>query len=79
MEQEYRQTLIDRILDQPASICPDVFSDFTARGEGKSHVEWNQNMVGDQGVPTVRLLQLATLLENRADYMGLTPQIIKTY
>ncbi len=78
-ESKYRDSLISRILEQPASICPDPFQDFTIRGEGKNHVTWNTDMIIDKGMPSHRLRELATLLENRAEYMGLTPKIIKTY
>lgn len=78
-EKDYRDLLISRILDQPASICPDPFVDFTLRGEGKNHIEWNTDMIIDKGMPSQRLRDLAILLENKADLMGLTQQVIKTY
>ena len=30
---EYRYQLIDRILELPASICPEIFRDYTVRGD----------------------------------------------
>jgi hypothetical protein len=78
-EKEYRQYLISRILDQPASICHEWFQDFTVRGEGKGIVEWNEKMLSDVGIPINRLRDLCVILENKAELMGLTPQVIKTW
>lgn len=75
MEKEYREELVARIFDQPASICPEIFQDFTIRGEGKNHIEWNQNMIADVGIPVMRLRDLCIILENKAELMGLTPKV----
>lgn len=75
MEQDYREQLVTRILDLPASICPEIFQDFTIRGEGKHHIEWNQTMIADVGIPIMRLRDLCVMVENKADLMGLTPKV----
>lgn len=79
VETGYREQLVTRVLDQPASICPEIFSDFTIRGEGKSHIEWDKNMLTNKGLPILRLQEMVTLLENKAEAIGLTPQVRKTY
>lgn len=76
--QDYRLNLKERILDQPASICPEYYSDFTIRGEGKTHIEWNTKMLSDNGVPLDRLRTLCVQLENKAELMGLIPQVKNT-
>jgi len=68
----YRKSLIERISNLPASICPEAFSDFTLRGEGRTHIEWDTDMLIDAGVPVDRLRELCTMLENRAEFMKLT-------
>lgn len=65
---DYKSTLIQRILDQPASICPEPFQDFTIRGENQKKIEWNSDMLIDSGMPIQRLQELCTLLENTAVY-----------
>lgn len=75
---DYRKELQQRILDIPASLCPLVFHDFTLRGESEVVVNWNKNMINDQGIDIGRLRDLAVILENRADQIGLTSKVIKT-
>lgn len=70
-QEEYRTLLIERITEQPASICPLPFVDYTLRGEGKVAIGWNINMLTDKGVPISQLRDLCVLLENRADSMRL--------
>jgi len=77
-EKEYKNQLVDRILEIPASICPDIFNDFTLRGEGRSVVAWNETMLRDSGVPTSRLRDMCVILENKAEIMGLTSKVIYT-
>lgn len=60
----YRSDLIKRITDKSASVCPSIFQDFTLRGEGRTKIEWNTDMLVDNGVPTIRLRDLAVLVEN---------------
>lgn len=62
----YREQLIRRITKMPPSICPNVFIDFTLRGE-REKIEWNVDMLVDNGIPTNQLRDLCTLLENRAE------------
>lgn len=66
----YREDLIHRILDQPAALCPDIFSDFTLRGEGRKIIEWNEPMLTDEGLPIERLGEICNLVENRAESMN---------
>lgn len=63
----YRSQLIKRIIDLPASVCPGIFTDYTIRGEGHSTIEWNTDMLIDEGVPTNQLKDLCTLCENKAE------------
>lgn len=70
-EPKYRENLIQRILEHSASICPEIFTDFTLRGEGKKGIEWNTDMLIDNGVPSQRLRELATMLENRDELLQL--------
>lgn len=69
---DYRSQLIQKILKHSPSICPEPFQDFTVRGEGKTKIEWNSDMLIDNGVPLDRLRDLQTLLDNQAEYRGLT-------
>jgi len=59
--EKYRSELIKRITDLPASTCPTVFHDFTIHGD-RSKVEWNIDMLIDNGMPTQRLSELAVLM-----------------
>ena len=70
--EEYRAQLIGRILDIPASICPDIFHDYTQRGDTPV-ITWNTKMLQDNGVPISQLRDLCTLCENRAESMRLIP------
>ncbi len=70
---DYRNNLIKRITDLPASVCPDVFIDFTIRGEGITKIEWNIDMLLDEGVPVERLRDLCTLTERKAELIRLIP------
>lgn len=76
---EYRANLIKRITDIPASLCHELFQDFTIRGENSSKIEWNTDMLLDAGVPLKLLTDLCTVLENTVELRGLTSKIIKTY
>lgn len=69
---DYRKELLTRITELPASICPDIFVDFTLRGD-RSVVEWNKPMLEDEGLPISRLRDLCVLLENKAEGMRLIP------
>lgn len=68
-QKTYRENLVRRILDLPASLCPDIFTDFTLRGDSKKVIEWNQTMLEDQGVPIERLIAICNMVENRAESM----------
>jgi hypothetical protein len=74
-EVEYRKQLVERILEQPASICHDWYQGFTKRGKDKTVIEWNEPMLKDVGVPVFRLRDIAVVLENRAELMGLIPKV----
>lgn len=63
---EYRTDLIKRITDQSASICPEIFKDFTLHGD-RAKVDWNMDMLVDNGVPTNRLRDIAVLVENKSE------------
>lgn len=73
-EMEYRKTLIARIVDLPASICHEWFQDFTTHGEKKT-IEWNTDMLIDNGVPISQLRDLCVVLENKAETMRLIPKV----
>jgi hypothetical protein len=63
----YREELIKRITEMPASLCPGIFYDYTLRGEGKTTITWNMDMLIDRGVPLNQLRDLANLLENASE------------
>jgi hypothetical protein len=63
-QKKYRASLVERIVSISASICPEVFTDFTLRGEDKTTIEWNMDMLVDNGIPIDQLSTLCTLLEN---------------
>lgn len=73
---EYRKELIQRILDIPASLCPDEFQDFTVRGEQVKIITWNNVMLNDKGLELDKLRILAVLLENKSELIGLIPKVI---
>lgn len=75
---DYRNELIERVLALPASLCPEPYQDFTIRGATEAVINWNKNMVSDQGLDIRRLRDLAVIVENRADLIGLTSKVIKT-
>ena len=68
----YRQNLLERIFSTSASLCPEIFTDFTVRGEGKEVIEWNQNMLIDQGTPVSQLRDLTVMLENTKELRRLS-------
>lgn len=67
---EYRLSLIERITDIPASLCPIEFDAFTIRGEGKKTIEWNETVLNDAGMSIDRLRNLCTILENKNNIIG---------
>ena len=75
MKNNYRDSLVDRIMLIPASICPEIFSDFVIRGEGKKQIVWNETMLRDNGMDINRLREICVILENKSDLIGLTPQV----
>lgn len=75
---DYRNELIERVLALPASLCPEPYQDFTVRGDTSAVINWNKKMISDQGLDIRRLRDLTTIVENRADLMGLTSKVIKT-
>lgn len=68
-----RRNLIEKILKLPASLAPMEWYDFTVRGEDSPSIEWNEQMLSDEGIEFFRLIALLTLLRNRKD------QVTKTY
>ena len=61
----YKQDLVQRILDIPASLCPIEFGEFTLRGDSQSVIGWNEKMLRDEGMTTLRLRDLAVMLESK--------------
>lgn len=61
----YRTTLVDRVVSIPASLCPFEFVDFTIRGEAMEKIEWNRQMLEDEGLPLNNLMALCNILENK--------------
>lgn len=61
---KYRASLVERITAVSASLCPTIFADFTIRGEGKTSIEWNMDMLLDNGMPLSQLRDLTALVEN---------------
>lgn len=66
---DYRNQLLKRITDIPASLCPEPFNSFVLVGD-KSVIEWNADMLMDAGVSIDRLSELTRLLENKAGEIG---------
>lgn len=62
-----RQALTDEILALPAVLCPYIYEDFTNRGEGLPSVEWNKNMIIDEGVDVVQLMFIKNMINNRIE------------
>ncbi len=62
-----RKNLITKILSLPAVYCPEVFADFTVRGQDVTKVEWNEKMIRDPGMETQRLWDIRILTENRIE------------
>lgn len=62
----YREKLLKRISDIPAVYCPEIFSDFVIRGDVKG-LEWNMDMLKDEGFPIERFRDLITMIENRIE------------
>jgi hypothetical protein len=60
---DYRLNLLERILSIPASLCPEIFQDFTVRGE-MVRIEWIDVMLRDEGLSLERLRTLCVMLEN---------------
>lgn len=75
---DYRNDLIQRVLENSASFCPTEFQDFTIRGEQATVVTWNERMLSDKGLDIQRLRDLTVILENRAELIGLTSKVNKT-
>lgn len=74
-EIDYRQSLVNRVLEIPAAICPEIFHDFTLRGQDRGKVDWDSTMLSDKGVPLQTLRDLCVMLENKAEAMGLTVKV----
>lgn len=68
----YRADLMYRITSLPASICHEWFHEFTIRGEGLKTIEWNTDMLLDNGVSILKLRDICVTLENKAELMRLT-------
>jgi hypothetical protein len=68
---EYRSKIIGKILSMPASLCPDIFSDFVVRGDNPT-LSWREEMLKDEGLGLDKLISLKILLENRVENSRLT-------
>jgi hypothetical protein len=69
-QKKYKASLIQRITDLPASLCPEPFADYTVRGDTKI-ITWNIDMLIDNGNPVNRLRDLCVMLENKAELIKL--------
>lgn len=69
---DYRNQVLKRITDIPASLCPQPFNSFVIVGQ-KDSIEWNVDMLIDAGVSIDRLSDLVRLLENKAEEIGFNP------
>ena len=63
----HRAELCERILSIPASLCPLDFDDFIVRGEGLSKIQWNEEMIKDEGMDPIKRQFLCNILENRLE------------
>jgi hypothetical protein len=61
---QYREWLIDKIISIEAIYCPDIFIQYTHRGDVQK-IDWNLKMLQDAGVPTDKLLDIYTLSSNK--------------
>lgn len=68
----YRTGLILKITISPPSLCPEIFQDFTLRGQGKEKIEWNEKMLQDPGLPMQKLVDMWTLLSKRIEIASQT-------
>jgi hypothetical protein len=68
----YRTNLILRILTLPPSMCPEIFQDFTIRGEDVENILWNETMIQDPGLPLQKLVDLKTFIEKKAEALRYT-------
>ncbi len=64
---QYRAELIKRIASISASLCHEWFVEFTVVNQEKSILEWNMDMLLDNGVPLSTLRDICTVMENRAE------------
>lgn len=60
---QYHLDLISRLMATPASTAPDLFYDFTIRGEGKKTIEWNEVMLRDPGMSLDKIRDMALHME----------------
>jgi hypothetical protein len=63
--QDYRESLIEKILNLPVTACPSIFDDFKTRGNDA--LIWNEAMVRDKGVPLKQLMDIYTLISNKVE------------
>jgi hypothetical protein len=60
-----RANLLKAILDIPAVFCHEVHQDFTLRGESVTSIQWNKEMLSDEGLPMEKLNDIRTLADNK--------------
>ena len=68
----HRASVIKQITSLPPSICPEIFSDYTLRGDSRDQIEWNVDMLLDAGIPMKQLEDILRLTENKLEMMRLT-------
>ena len=63
----YRKSLIDKITNVSASLCPGIFMSYTLRGE--AGIRWNITMLQDNGIPIERLQDIWNMMSNKMDLL----------
>lgn len=73
--QRYRERVILGITILPPSLCPTDCHRYTTRGkisDEDPRIEWNEKMLQDPGIPLEVLVNLKTILQNRAEALRKT-------
>jgi hypothetical protein len=65
----YKESLIEEILNIPASLCPYLFHDYTLRGD-VVNISWNETMLRDPGVSIDKLRDIKTFVSKAFGLLG---------
>ncbi len=59
-EQTYRDHLMERIHNMSASLCPSLFYEATVRGQGKTVITWNEDVLKEMDITKLRTICILT-------------------